>query len=77
MIEYNAQTGRQVSMASQLTHAQAVSDEDDLAGGLRGLSALVTAGLSLDDLLTTVAGFAAPSDSRCRWCGRDADPPDG
>lgn len=46
-------------MASQLTHAQAVSDEDDLAGGLRGLSALVTAGLSLDDLLTTVAGFAA------------------
>lgn len=48
-----------MSTEAEVTRAQAVSDEDDLTGGLKGLSALVTAGLSLDDLLAAVAGFAA------------------
>lgn len=59
MNEYDAQIGRQMSTEAEVTHAQAISDEDDLAGGLRGLSALVTAGLTIDDLLAAVAGFAA------------------
>lgn len=59
MNEYDAQSGRPISTSAEITRTQAASDEDDLAGGLHGLSALVTAGLSLDDLLAAVAGFAA------------------
>lgn len=58
MNQYDARNGRRLSTESEVTRAQSVSDEDDLAGGLQGLSALVTAGLSLDDLLAAVAGFA-------------------
>lgn len=59
MTDYDAQQGREVATDADTSDARVVSDEDDLADGLRGLSSLVTGGLSLDDLLTAVARFAA------------------
>ncbi|WP_428341325.1 GAF domain-containing protein [Mycobacterium sp.] len=59
MTEIDAQPDRQVSTGAELTRAQVVSDDGDLAAGLRGLAALVAGGRSLDELLTAVAGFAA------------------
>ena len=50
---------RDVSTYSEPSRAQVVSDEIDLAAGLRGLAALVTGGLSLEDLLAAIAVFAA------------------
>lgn len=50
---------QQVSTYSEPRLAQVLSDEIDLADGLRGLAALVTGSLSLDDLLAAIAGFAA------------------
>lgn len=59
MTEFDAQPDREMSTEAELTRAQAASDEGDLADGLQRLAALVTGGLSLDDLLAAVAGFAA------------------
>jgi GAF domain-containing protein len=57
--EFDAQAGRLVSSHADVSRAQVTSDEVDLADGLQGLAALVAGGLSLDDLLAAVAGFAA------------------
>ncbi len=59
MVEFEAHQGPGVATDTELAHAQFVSDEVDLADGLRGLAELVTGGLSLDALLTAVAQFAA------------------
>lgn len=56
---FDAQTGREVSADSELTRAQVISDEVDLADGLRGLAEPVVGGRSLNGLLVAVAGFAA------------------
>ena len=59
MTEFEAQVDRVVSTAAELSPDELSSDEMDLVDGLQGLAALVTGGLSLDDLLAAVAGFAA------------------
>lgn len=55
----NPRVSRHVSTYSEPSPAQVVSDEIDLADGLRGLAALVTGRMSLEDSLAEIAVFAA------------------
>ena len=59
MAEFDAQANRQAPIEGDLDPEQSVSDDDDLAAGIRGLSAMVAAGRSLQQVLGTVAEFAA------------------
>jgi hypothetical protein len=59
MTTFDAQADRQVPVAADLNRRQAVADDVDLAAGLRGLSAMVSAGRSLQLVLGNVADFAA------------------
>jgi GAF domain-containing protein len=55
MTEFDAQPQRQVPAEDDLNPDQAEADDVDLATGLRGLSAMVSAGRSLQDVLRDVA----------------------
>ncbi|WP_428343103.1 GAF and ANTAR domain-containing protein [Mycobacterium sp.] len=58
-MEYEAQPDRDVWTRAGLTRAESISAEEDLADGLRKLTALVAGAPSFDDLLAEIAGFAA------------------
>jgi hypothetical protein len=56
---FDAQADRQAPIENELKPEQAAADDVFLATGLRGLSAMVSAGWSLDVVLRNVAEFAA------------------
>jgi GAF domain-containing protein len=57
--EFDAQAHRQVPIEDGLDPERATADDVDLAAGIRGLSAMVSAGRSLELVLGNVAEFAA------------------
>jgi hypothetical protein len=57
--EYDSQPGRAAPQPSEHTDVQRESDEDDLHAGLTGLAGIVVDALTVDELLTQVAEFAA------------------
>lgn len=59
MTEFEAQAQRPAPTEDNLNQERAAADEHDLATGIRGLSAMVSAGRSLDVVLSNVAEFAA------------------
>jgi hypothetical protein len=59
MTTFDAQADRRAPIHADLNPQQAVVDDFDLAAGLRGLSAMVSAGRSLELVLANVAEFAA------------------
>jgi GAF domain-containing protein len=59
MTEFEAQAHRPAPIEDDLNQERAAADEHDLATGIRGLSAMVSAGRSLDVVLSNVAEFAA------------------
>jgi GAF domain-containing protein len=59
MTEFDAQADRQAPTEDGLNQEQAVADDVDLTAGLHGLSAMVSAGRSLELVLGNVAEFAA------------------
>lgn len=59
MIECDFQPGRAVPEPAELTDAQSEAHEDDLQQALVGLAGIVVAALTVGELLTQVARFAA------------------
>jgi GAF domain-containing protein len=59
MTEFDAQAQRQTPVEAELNPQQVAADDVDLATGLHGLSAMVSAGRSLEQVLGEVAVFAA------------------
>jgi len=59
VFEYDAQAGRATPQALELTRAQHDAAESDLSAGLTGLSGILVGDLTMDQLLTQVAEFAA------------------
>ncbi|WP_428342976.1 GAF and ANTAR domain-containing protein [Mycobacterium sp.] len=59
MTEFDAQSQRETPMEAELNPRQVAADDVDLATGLHGLSAMVSAGRSLEQVLGEVAVFAA------------------
>ena len=59
MTEFDGQDRRQPPLEGDLAPEQAAADDDDLAAGLGGLSAMASAGRSLASVLGDVADFAA------------------
>jgi GAF domain-containing protein len=57
--EFDAQVDRQAPIEDDLDPAQVTADVDDLAAGVKGLSAMVAAGRGLEVVLGQVAEFAA------------------
>ncbi|WP_428343053.1 GAF and ANTAR domain-containing protein [Mycobacterium sp.] len=58
MTEFDAQAERQAPVEADLDPGRADADDEDLATGLHGLSAMVSAGRTLEAVLRNVAGFA-------------------
>ncbi len=59
MTEFDSQPGRATPQLPELTHAQSEADENDLQAGLIGLAGITVGALTVDELLTQVAEFAA------------------
>jgi GAF domain-containing protein len=59
LAEYDFQPGRPILQLPKLTQAQHEADEEDLYAGLIGLAGIVVGALSVEELLTQVAEFAA------------------
>ncbi|WP_428342961.1 GAF and ANTAR domain-containing protein [Mycobacterium sp.] len=59
MTEFDAQAQRRPPAESELNPEQAAADDMDLAKGMHGLSAMVSAGRSLEVVLREVAQFAS------------------
>ncbi|WP_297595695.1 GAF and ANTAR domain-containing protein [Mycobacterium sp.] len=59
MTEFEYQPGRPAPQPPDLTQAQSDADDDDLYASLTGLSRIVVDALTVDELLTQVAEFAA------------------
>jgi GAF domain-containing protein len=57
--EFDSQPGRPRPQLSELTRAQNEAGEDNLRAGLTGLAGIVVGALTVDELLTQVAEFAA------------------
>lgn len=57
--EFDSQPGRPPPQLSELTRAQNEAGEDDLRAGLTGLAGIVIGALTVEELLTQVAKFAA------------------
>jgi hypothetical protein len=67
--DYDSQPGRATPDLPGLTRAQSDADELDLHAGLAGLAGVVVGALSVDELLTQVAEFAAHAIPRADGAG--------
>jgi hypothetical protein len=59
MTEFDGQAQRPAPIEDDLNPQQVIADDVDLATGLHGLSAMISAGRSLEQVLGEVAVFAA------------------